>query len=123
MDRRVEEILSFMRDNIHLRLSVDEMARRVSVSPSRLRQIFREETGTSPVRYLRKLRMARAKELLESTFLSVKEVAAKAGLNSISHFVTNFENTFGRSPSAYRAARSGKAARTSARPRSSRKGQ
>ena len=119
MDRRVEEVLALMRDNLHLRLTVEEMARRVSISPSRLRQLFRDETGTSPVRYLRKLRMGRARDLLETTFLSVKEVAAKAGLNSVSHFVTNFENAFGRSPSGYRERRSRKAVR----PNGSRKGQ
>jgi len=93
-----------MRENIHRPLTVDEMAGAVGVSPSRLRQLFRSETGTTPVHYLRNLRMEQAKELLETTFLSVKEIAGKGGISSVSHFVTNFQRTYGRSPSEHRAA-------------------
>jgi hypothetical protein len=55
-----------------------------------------------PIRYLRLLRMERAKELLESSFLSVKEIAYQVGLNDESHFVRDFKATYGFSPALYR---------------------
>ena len=56
-----------------------------------------------PIRYLRQLRMERAKELLESSFLSVKEIAFQVGLNDESHFVRDFKSTYGYSPALYRS--------------------
>ena len=56
-----------------------------------------------PIRYLRQLRMERAKNLLESSFLSVKEIAYQVGLNDESHFVRDFKSTYGYSPALYRS--------------------
>ena len=95
-------MLALIKENLNRRLSVSEMADSIRVSPSRLRQLFREDTGTTPVRYLRNLRFQRAKELLETTLLSVKEIAAEAGLSSVSHFVRNFHETYGRTPGQHR---------------------
>ena len=46
--------------------------------------------------------MERAKDLLESSFLSVKEIAFQVGLNDESHFVRDFKSTYGFSPALYR---------------------
>jgi len=56
-----------------------------------------------PIRYLRLLRMERAKVLLESSFLSVKEIAFQVGLNDESHFVRDFKSAYGYSPALYRS--------------------
>ena len=56
-----------------------------------------------PIRYLRLLRMERAKDLLESSFLSVKEIAFQVGVNDESHFVRDFKSTYGFSPALYRS--------------------
>ena len=56
-----------------------------------------------PIRFLRQLRMERAKDLLESSFLSVKEIAFQVGLNDESHFVRDFKSTYGHSPALYRS--------------------
>ena len=45
--------------------------------------------------------MQQAKELLETTFLSVKEIAASVGLTSVGHFVTDFKKAYGMTPSDY----------------------
>lgn len=47
--------------------------------------------------------MERAKHLLESSFLSVKEIAFQVGLNDESHFVRDFKSTYGFSPALYRS--------------------
>lgn len=47
--------------------------------------------------------MERAKDLLESSFLSVKEIAFQVGLNDESHFVRDFKSTYGFSPALYRS--------------------
>lgn len=57
-----------------------------------------------PIQYLKVLRMERAKHLLETSFLSVKEIAHIVGVNDESHFVRDFKKTYGVPPTSYRTA-------------------
>lgn len=105
MDQRVEVAITHMRDNLHRTLSLGEIARFAQLSPGHLRRLFQRETGMPPVQYLGALRMERAKELLESSSLSVKEIAAAIGTGDVSHFVRNFKKALGTTPTAHRALR------------------
>ena len=57
-----------------------------------------------PIQYLKVLRIERAKYLLETSFLSVKEIAHIVGVNDESHFVRDFKKTYGAPPTPYRTA-------------------
>ena len=103
MDKRVEKIIQMMRDDVRGELSLAEFAQSVNLSVWRLCHIFKSNVGMPPIRYLRLLRMERAKDLLESSFLSVKEIAFQVGLNDESHFVRDFKSTYGHSPALYRS--------------------
>lgn len=91
-----------MREDVRGELSLSEFAQSVNLSVWRLCHIFKSDVGMPPMRYLRLLRMERAKDLLESSFLSVKEIAYRVGLNDESHFVRDFKATYGSSPACYR---------------------
>ena len=93
-----------MREDVRGELSLSEFAQSVNLSVWRLCHIFKSDVGMPPMRYLRVLRMERAKDLLESSFLSVKEIAYRVGLNDESHFVRDFKSTYGSSPACYRSA-------------------
>ena len=103
MDKRVEKILEMMRDDVRGELCLAEFAQSVNLSVWRLCHIFKSDVGVPPIKYLRLLRMERAKGLLESSFLSVKEIAFQVGLNDESHFVRDFKATYGHSPAIYRS--------------------
>lgn len=103
LDKRVEKILEMMRDDVRCEVSLGEFAQSVNLSVWRLCHIFKSDVGMPPIKYLRLLRMERAKGLLESSFLSVKEIAYQVGLNDESHFVRDFKSTYGYSPAIYRA--------------------
>ena len=92
-----------MRDDVRGELSLSAFAQSVNLSVWRLCHIFKSDVGMPPIRYLRLLRMERAKGLLESSFLSVKEIAFQVGLNDESHFVRDFKSTYGFSPALYRS--------------------
>ena len=92
-----------MREDVRGELSLTEFAQSVNLSVWRLCHIFKSDVGMPPIRYLRLLRMERAKFLLESSFLSVKEIAFQVGLNDESHFVRDFKSTYGYSPALYRS--------------------
>ncbi len=105
MDQRVRAAIAYMRDNLHRRVSLGEIAHAAQLSPVRLRRVFKREMSVPPVQFLAALRIKRAKELLESSSLSVKEVAAEVGTGDVSHFVRNFKKASGNAPTAHRASR------------------
>jgi len=92
-----------MRDDVRGELSLGEFAQSVNLSVWRLCHIFKSDVGMPPIRFLRQLRMERAKDLLESSFLSVKEIAFQVGLNDESHFARDFKAAYGYSPTLYRS--------------------
>lgn len=52
--------------------------------------------------YLKSLRMQRAKQLIDSTFLSTKEIMQKVGMRNESHFVREFKKIYGLPPASYK---------------------
>ena len=102
MDHRVSKVVALMREHLHRGWPTSKLAQCVNISPSRLHQLFKDETGLPPARYLRLLRMERAKKLLETSYLSVKEVMAHVGLADESHFVRDFKKSYGFTPAKYR---------------------
>src|SRR5262245_22719735 len=81
MDQRVRWAIYEMQRRIGEPLSIAQLAAGANLSPSRFNHLFRDATGCSPARYLREVRLEHARLLLESTFLIVKEVRARVGIN------------------------------------------
>ena len=98
----MRKAIALAEESLHKGWSPAKLAALVNLSPSRLHQLFKEETGLPPARYLRRLRMRRARELLETTHLSVKQVMAAIGLTDESHFVRDFKKSCGLTPARYR---------------------
>jgi len=103
MDTRVNVVISYLGDNLHQEIDLDFLARLVNLSSSRLRHLFKDQTGLSFATYIRLLRLRRAKEMLENTFLNVKEIMFTIGIKDESHFVRNFKEMYGLPPAKYRA--------------------
>jgi len=103
MDPRVETVISVMRQRLAYPLSIQMLSKRVNLSPTRLRQLFKKETGRSPMQYLGDLRMRHVEHLLRNTFLSVKEVAFSSGVKHVSSFMHAFKRRHGLTPRQFRA--------------------
>lgn len=102
MDVRVQNVLALMRRDLRAKLTLNDMARSVNLTSFHFCHLFKAETGRSPARYLKAVRLERARELLETTFLSVKEIRALVGLNDESHFARDFRATYGVTPQQHR---------------------
>src|SRR5258707_2546977 len=102
MDSRVKAVIGAMSKLMGSRLSVRGLSGTVNLTPGRLRELFKKETGRSPLDYLKDLRMQRAAELLPGTFLSIKEVTFLIGVRDVSHFVRDFKKLHGITPSEFR---------------------
>ncbi|MFN2530598.1 MAG: helix-turn-helix domain-containing protein [Pyrinomonadaceae bacterium] len=104
MDRRIELIIETMEADVTPVWDTRYFAELVNLSPSRLRHLFKEETGQSVRQYLKRLKLKQAEVLLHDTFLSVKEIASAIGFGSVSHFVREFKREFTLAPNHYRRA-------------------
>jgi CheY-like chemotaxis protein/AraC-like DNA-binding protein len=102
MDPRVETVVTRLKEEFRRDPPLSEMAQLVNLSPSRLRYLFKKETGVAPGHYLKVFRLEQAKELLETTFLSVKEIISSVGVNDQSHFIRAFKRSYGLTPAQYR---------------------
>ena len=92
------------RDEMERRLHepgvLEHLAAAMDLSLSRFTRLFAEGEGMEPAQYLLRLRLARAKILLERTFLSVGDVMATVGLNDLKRFEDEFRNVYGVAPQA-----------------------
>lgn len=103
MDHRVQRVIALMKANLRRGLTLGEMAQAADLTPSHFCRLFKAETGGTPAKYLKWLKMQKAKELLETTTLGVKQVMLRLGVKDKSHFVRDFEMTSGLTPTKYRA--------------------
>lgn len=101
-DPRVRIVIDFMNVNLHRRIRLVELADAANLSASHLSHVFKTQTGLSPGEYLRRLRMEKARQLLTTSLLSIKQIMAIAGYTSKGHFVRHFKRSFVLTPSEYR---------------------
>jgi AraC-like DNA-binding protein len=93
--------MEYMRANAARSLSVEGIARQVAMSPSHFAHRFRAVARTSPMRYLKQVRLDEARALLLSGNLRVSEAANRVGYESPSHFTRDFKVTYGVAPAEY----------------------
>lgn len=99
----VEQILNYFEDHYNEKISLDQIAENMYLSPFYISKIFKKETGDTPIRHLINIRLEKAKELLEGGYAgSVQEVAAMVGYDDAYHFSKLFKKHFGISPSQVR---------------------
>ena len=83
-------------------ITIEDLSLEVALSPYHLIRVFRHVYKQTPHQYLMGLRIARAKELLRNSDLSVTEICAAVGYESLGSFSTLFRKAAGVSPSVYR---------------------
>lgn len=104
MDRRIELVITKLEADTSRAWDAAALAKLVNLSPSRFRHLFKQETGTTALEYLRELRFRKAEMMLATTFLSIKEIAESVGLGPLNHFMRNFKKRHGVTPGEYRIA-------------------
>lgn len=92
-------------DALESSLTIQQIAEELGVSYSNFRKLFKEYTGLSPATYQQDLKLQRAKELLSTTNLSIKEIAYRLNFDSPDYFSAKFKIKTGRKPSEMRERR------------------
>lgn len=83
-------------------IRITELAKMENVSMTTYNLHFKRQMGMSPTQYILALRMNSAKELLESSKLSIREISAMCGYDDFNFFTKVFKKYTSKSPSAYR---------------------
>lgn len=103
MSEKVTEAIRMMRESVSAPLSCEELAASVGLSKRQLERHFKQYTASGPLQYYVSIRIATAHKLLQQTELSVSQVAAATGFDSIEHFSRVYRSTFGCPPSRDRS--------------------
>ena len=91
-----------IRESLESDLTIQHLAEDLGVSYSNFRKLFKEYTGLSPALYQQDLKLQRAKELLSTTKLSIKEIAYRLNFDSPDYFSSKFRMKTGHKPSDFR---------------------
>lgn len=102
MSPKVKVVLSLLAEESNRQPSVEELAQAVNLSPSRLRHLVKEATGLSLTQHLKLYKLREAKELLETTLLSIKQIMHIINVQDRSHFSRDFKRLYGVTPKQYR---------------------
>jgi AraC family transcriptional regulator of arabinose operon len=102
MDHRIQQTIKKIEADISRQFVIGDLAASVNLSVSRLQHLFKKEVETSIVKYINNLRLQKARKLLESSHLHVKEIRMRVGLTNESHFQRDFKQKFGETPNNYR---------------------
>ncbi|WP_438496158.1 response regulator [Paenibacillus sp. IHBB 3054] len=101
--RAINKIRSIVQEGYAQELSISRIAEEVFLTPNYISLIFKKETGETITDYITKIRMGKAKELLQTTDLKVMEISERVGYENPHYFSTVFKKTVGVHPLKYRS--------------------
>lgn len=98
----IESAKEYIRLNYNKDISLDEISRRVNISPYYFSKIFKDDTKEGFVEYLTNVRIEKAKELLLESDYSMKEICSMVGYADPNYFSRSFKKNVGVTPTEYR---------------------
>lgn len=95
---KVAQVLKIMQSDYAEKLDVDQLANKAHMSASAFHRAFKEITLDSPMQYLKKIRLTRARDLMMQESMKAYLAADRVGYESVSQFCREFKRYFGKSP-------------------------
>ncbi len=103
----VNKIIKYVRQNYSRKLTLDEIAGQVFLSPSYISSLFKEETGQSLITYINHVRVEQSKQLLADQRISLVDIAGMCGFEDQGYFTKVFKRETGLTPNRFRNSRAG----------------
>lgn len=105
--QKVAQTIAYMKQHLNQTLKLDALSAVANLARSQYTALFKQQTGYAPIDYFIRLKMHRACQLLDTTQLRVKAIAAAAGYDDPLYFSRVFRVVNDMSPLAYRQMRKG----------------
>ena len=99
---KMKLILKFVENNYMEKITIEDVAKEVSLSQSHFMKYFKNTMGTSFVDYLNEYRLTMASRLLISSDSSILAIASEVGFENLSYFNRSFKKRYKKTPSEYR---------------------
>lgn len=102
-DEEIAEAQSMIKQNPQHVFEIAELAKMLKLSLRTFNRRFKSATNQTPTQYIQSVRMRSAGEFLQTSNLSIGEIAFRCGYQDVPHFTSLFKKHFGTTPSQYRA--------------------
>lgn len=99
----VAEACQFVSLHLDRKISLEEVAEQLFMNPSYFSRLFKKETGETFIEYVTRMKMHRAKELLDQTDAPVGKICGTLGYDNQSYFIKLFKSFSGVTPVEYRS--------------------
>ncbi|PKP83304.1 MAG: AraC family transcriptional regulator [Alphaproteobacteria bacterium HGW-Alphaproteobacteria-18] len=99
---RFDDMIGWVRTNLAEDIRVETMAGQAGMSPRNFARVFRAETGTTPARFVEKLRLEAARQQVETTSLSLQKIATDTGFCDPERMRVAFMRAYGQPPMVLR---------------------
>lgn len=100
--KQVADAIDYIYVHLMERITINDLAAAICVSPAHLSRIFKQETGISVSEYIRQRKIDMAKNLLRFSAYDFADIAAMLSYSSQSHFIQHFRSQVGMTPKTYR---------------------
>jgi AraC family transcriptional regulator len=101
---RLRKIEDYVHAHIAESISIETLAELAELSPFHFSRVFKQTTGMTPLQFVTRERMLRARQLIRETSRSLIEIALEVGYTSPSHFAQVFRRAVGMAPTQFRNA-------------------
>lgn len=99
----IAEACGYVKRHLDRKITLEEVAERLFMNPSYFSRLFKKETGETFIEYVTRMKMHRAKELLENSATPVGKICETLGYDNQSYFIKLFKSFAGVTPVEYRS--------------------
>lgn len=100
-DQLINDILTFINDNLYECLDIQTICYNFNISSSKLHLLFKSNLDTTAKAYINNLKLKKSKELIKESNYTISQISEILGFNSIHYFSNKFKKVYGFSPSEY----------------------
>lgn len=102
---KLDKVLTYIENHLADDMTVEDLARTIYLHPNYFIRFFKSHLGSSPMHYIKNVRLEKAKALLIGSTAPIKEIALETGFKDLFHFSKSIKNYTGFSPSGLRRSR------------------
>lgn len=95
---RIEDVVNYIEENITEKLTVEDIAKQVYLSPGHLQRVFEFVFGIPIAEYVRKRKLQKSLEMLYNTDAKISDIAYDIGFGHESSYIRSFKREFGFTP-------------------------